>query len=115
MDKTVVGLLGGASALAFIAGAQGAVAEPADAMQPARSYAELLNPIPNAVERLQADNQREASVELAQYFYYGAPYHHHHHHHHHHHRYYYGYLPNPYYHHHHHHHHHHHVVIPIPY
>ena len=112
MDKHIFGLLGGVSALALIGGAQAASAEPAAASQPARSYAELLDPIPNAAERLQADDQRAASVELAQY-YHGAPYHHHHHHHHH--RYYYGFVPHPYYHHHHHHHHHHHaVVIPLP-
>jgi hypothetical protein len=110
MDKNIVGLLGGVSALALIGGAQAASAEPAAAPQPARSYAELLDPIPNAAERLNVDDA--ASVELAQYYYYGGPYHHHHHHHHHH-RWYYGYVPHPYYHH-HHHHHHHHFVIPLP-
>lgn len=56
----------------------------------ADSYADLLDPIPNAVALLQADNQGRAQqasharVQLAQY-------HHHHHHsyHHHHHRRYY--------------------------
>ena len=110
MDKTIVGLLGGASVLALMGGAESspAAAAPADSMQPARSYAELLEPIPNAVEQLQADNQRTAGVEFAQYY---APFYHHHHHHHHHHRhYYYGFMPHPS----HHHHHHHQLVIPLP-
>ena len=50
---------------------------------PVQSYADLLTPIPNAVEVLRADdaarlNQPRGRVQLAQY-------HHHHHHHHHHH------------------------------
>jgi hypothetical protein len=111
MDKTIVGLLGGVSALALMGGAEcsPAVAAQADSMQPARSYAELLDPIPNAIEQLKADNQRAAGLELVQYY---APYHHHHHHHHHYRRYYYGFYPHPY--HHHHHHHHHQLVIPLP-
>jgi hypothetical protein len=96
MDKTIIGLLSGASALALIGGAQAAPAPTGPAVQPASSFAELLDPIPNAVELLNAENQHAASdaatverpMELAQY------YHHHHHHHHYHHR--------------HHHHHHHH-------
>jgi hypothetical protein len=99
MDKTIIGLLSGASALALIGGAQAALAPTGSAVQPASSFAELLDPIPHAVELLNADNQHAASdaatverpMELAQY------YHHHHHHHYHHHHY-----------HHHHHHHHHH-------
>ncbi len=112
MDKTVAGLLGGASALALIGSAGPGSAEPVGALQPARTYAELLDPIPNAAERLRAQEQQGASVELAQY-YGGYNRHHHHHHHHRHWRNYYGYAP---YHHHHHHHHHHHqqLVIPLP-
>jgi hypothetical protein len=78
MDKTVIGILGGASALALIGGAGAASAEPAEALQPARTYVELLDPIPDAAERLRAENQRAASVELAQY--YGSSHYHHHHH-----------------------------------
>jgi hypothetical protein len=78
----------------------------------ANSYADLLEPIPNAGKVLQALDEQtpakpaEANVQLAQYYY-----HHHHHHHHH------GYwrrgavivVPHRrWYHHHHHHHHHHH-------
>jgi hypothetical protein len=101
MDKTIIGLLSGASALALMGGAQAAPV----AVAPASSFAELLEPIPNAVELLNADNQRAASeaaadehpIQLAQY------YHHHHHHYHHHH-----YHHHHYHHHHYHHHHHHH-------
>jgi G3E family GTPase len=75
---------------------------------PAASYADLLEPIPNAVERLKiADAQEAPQARLieAQYAPAEPPVvaHHHHHHHHHHwrrHR-------RHYYHHHHHHHHHH--------
>ncbi len=109
MDKTIVGLLGGASALALMGGAGTSSAEPATALQPAKTYAELLDPIPDASARLRAENDRPASVELVQYDYgYG---HHHHHHHHHRYRRYYGYAP---WYRHHHHHHHNHVVIPLP-
>ena len=77
-----------------------AVAAPAPddiSLQPARSYAELLDPVPNAVNVLRAEDQRAAQesqgkpMELAQlYFGFGPPsyYHHHHHHHHHHYGYY---------------------------
>ena len=94
MDKNVIGLLGGVSALALIGGSGAASAEATEAMRPARTYAELLDPIPNAAALLRADDQRaaSASVQTAQY-YYGSPYHHHHHHHHHHYRNYYGYAP----------------------
>ena len=114
-----MGLLGGASALAIL-GVQPAAAAPAPddgSLQPARSYAELLDPIPNAANVLRAEDQRAAQesqekpMELAQlYFEVGPPgyYHHDHHHHHHHHRGYYGYYGYPHRHYHHHHHHHHH-------
>ena len=105
MDKNIIGLLGGASALALVGGA--ASAGPAKPLTPARTYAELLDPIPNAAELLKAEDQRAASLELAQY-YYGSPYYHHHHHHHH------WRWRHRYYHHHHHHHHHHYMMVPPP-
>jgi hypothetical protein len=94
-------LLGGASTLALLGGSQASAAPPVDEvrlLQPARSFAELLDPIPNAQEVLRAEIERsgpadEKPIVMAQYYY------HHHHHHHYHHHYYY---------HHHHHHHHHH-------
>jgi hypothetical protein len=104
MDKTVIALLGGASALVMVGGAQASAAVDrvgdANGLQPARSFAELLDPIPNASGLLQADERTAGKpIEMAQY------YHHHHHHHHHHYR------------HRHHHHHHHHypmMMIPLP-
>jgi hypothetical protein len=103
LDKTLISLLGGASALALVGGSAAAAAPPVDQvslLQPAGSFAELLDPIPNAENVLRAENERipdptvaeERPMVVAEY------YHHHHHHHYHHH----------YYHHHHHHHHHHH-------
>ncbi|HME84111.1 MAG TPA: hypothetical protein VKG91_06055 [Roseiarcus sp.] len=61
MDKTIIGLLSGASALALMGGAQAAPAAVEPAIHPASSFAELLEPIPNAVELLNADNERAAS------------------------------------------------------
>ncbi len=101
LDKTLIGLIGGASALALLGGAQASAAPTADEvmLQPARSFAELLDPIPNAEKVLRADNERvsDASVIEDQPMVVAEYYHHHHHHHYHHH-----------YHHHHHHHYHHH-------
>jgi hypothetical protein len=73
-----------------------AEASPAEPPAAAQSYADLLDPIPNALEALIADDLKRARqpkplLQLAQFYY-----HHHHHHHHH------GYFE------HHHHHHHHH-------
>ncbi|HXQ16722.1 MAG TPA: hypothetical protein VN814_19075 [Caulobacteraceae bacterium] len=53
MDKTKLGVLGAVSALvALPVGAQAAT----PAVAPAQSFAELLQPIPNAVERLNASD-----------------------------------------------------------
>ena len=103
MDKTLIGLLGGASALALLSGSSAFAASPpdkTDMLQPARSFAELLDPIPNAENVLRAENERnrdatvsqDESVVVTQYYHH---HHHHHYYHHHHHHYY------------HHHHHHH--------
>ena len=113
MDKKIAGLLGAVAALGTFGSAEAAPAPaPADVLQ-ANSYAELLEPIPNAGALLQAiDEQVPAkaseNVQLAQY------YHHHHHHHSFYRRRYYNEAPvvvvpryRRYYHHHHHHHHHH--------
>jgi hypothetical protein len=116
MDKKIAGLLGAAAAVATVGGAQAstAPAQTSDDALTARSYADLLTPIPNATEALTVDNARlqtktSEGVQLAQYYHH---HHHHHryyrHHHHHHHGYYrYGY-------HHHHHHHHHGSYIGVP-
>jgi hypothetical protein len=78
MEKKIAGVLGAVAALGTLTAAQAA---PSDVLR-ANSYAELLNPIPDAAAQLRALDEREASqpaetkVQLAQY------YHHHHHHHH---------------------------------
>lgn len=121
MDKKIAGLLGAVAGLATVGTAQAAIppAPNPEGLQ-ASSYADLLAPIPNAVEALQADNAAWArNIELAQYYYngpaygypnggpaygyYSNPYYHHHHHHH-----------NNYYAHHHHHHHNNSAFIGIP-
>jgi hypothetical protein len=114
MDKKIAGLLGAVAALGTFGSAQ-ATPAPDDVLQ-ANSYAELLEPIPNAGALLQAIDEAappkaDSNVQLAQFY-------HHHHHHHHHHAFYprYRYYDAPVvvvpryrrYHHHHHHHHHHH-------
>jgi hypothetical protein len=109
MEKKIAGVLGAVAALGTLTAAQAA---PSDVLR-ANSYAELLNPIPDAAAQLKALDEREASqpaetkVQLAQY------YHHHHHHHGYYHHHHHGYRVGPivvvphrrYYHHHHHHHH----------
>ena len=112
MESKIAGLLGAVAALGTITGAQASSAptpNPSDTLR-ASSYADLLEPIPNAAKILQVMDEQapatsaEGNVKLAQYYY-----HHHHHHH--------GYWRRPpvvvvvpprryrYYHHHHHHHH----------
>jgi len=108
-------MLAGAATAVMAAGAMASAPAMADPIPVATSYADLFEPVPNAMERLSADDasQPTAHLELAQW----APgnYHHHHHHHHHNRAWY---LSNGYYwyggrwvlrpvHHHHHHHHHH--------
>ncbi len=106
MDKKLVGLVGAVAALAPLGAAQ-AMPAVSDTGTKANSFADLLTPIPNAVDKLQASDAllteraaNAAKIEMAQYYYH----HHHHHHrffrrffHHHHHHHFYR----------HHHHHHH--------
>jgi len=78
MHKRIAGLLGGVAALATFNGAQAAHSvAPNQGSLNVQSYAELLDPISNAVPLLIADDaaraqQRSTGVRLAQY-------HHHHH------------------------------------
>src|SRR6478736_4320077 len=105
MDKKLAGLLGAAAALTAVGGAQAATPAQSTEAAPATSYRELLDPVPNALAALMADEGQHAKAaargetQLA--------YHHHHHHHHHH-----GWRRHWHHHHHHHwwgrHHHHHH-------
>ena len=117
MDKKIAGLLGAVAALGTLTAAQATPAPaPSEALQ-ANSYADLLEPIPNAAKTLQALDEQgppksaEGNVQVAQFYHH----HHHHHHgywHHHHHNGYYRrgpviVVPGRRWHHHHHHHHHH--------
>ncbi|HLX18141.1 MAG TPA: hypothetical protein VKS24_23370 [Bradyrhizobium sp.] len=111
MEKKIAGLLGAVATLGAFGAAQAAPAPaPGDVMR-ANSFAELLEPIPNAAALLKAVDESQPrpsaddNVRLAQYY-------HHHHHHHHHNGYYRRYGPivvvpryRRYHHHHHHHHH----------
>ena len=84
MEKKIAGLLGAMATLGAFSAAQAApapVPAPADVLR-ANSFADLLEPIPNAAALLQAVDESaptqsaDANVQLAQYYY-----HHHHHHH----------------------------------
>ena len=99
MEKKIAGVLGAVATLGAMSAAQAAPtpAVPSDSLR-ANSFAELLEPIPDAAALLRTVDQAPApsatgNVQLAQY------YRHHHHHHHHH-------FWRRYRHHHHHHHHH---------
>lgn len=85
MDRKTATIMGAAAALAASPALAGSEAAPAPSTPVAASYAELLEPIPNAIERLRASDAEAAAkparLILAQY----ADQHHHHHHHHHHH------------------------------
>jgi hypothetical protein len=81
MDKKIAGLLGAAAALTTVGGAHASTSPGAEPLS-ATTYRDLLEPVPNAVALLKADDaaraqQRPAQLQLAQW-------HHHHHHHHHH-------------------------------
>jgi hypothetical protein len=121
MDKKIAGLLGAAAALTTVGGAH-ATSSRTDELPTATRYSDLLDPIPNALVLLKADDARLAEraarkTEVAQYGPPPSSYSHHHHHHHH-----SNYLPpvvrqfipGPQYHHHHHHHHHHHSQYYAP-
>jgi len=115
MNK-VIGLVGAISGLATLDAAQAATVESPNttALTGARSFAELLEPIPNALAVLRAvdaadaaravEEPTDATVQLVQYHHHHHRAHHHHHHHrwfrHHHHHHHHRYR--------HHHHHHHH-------
>jgi hypothetical protein len=125
MDKLTASLLGAIAGLATIPAAQAASSPAPSAPNTlqASSYADLLEPVQNAVELLKQDDARaqqpaaDASGDVlpVYYGYYGGGYYpprYHHHHHHHHHHSYYGEYRRP--HHHHHHHHHNQAFIGVP-
>jgi hypothetical protein len=106
MDKKIAGLLGAVGAFASLNAAQAAVSfDPTEVLK-ARSYSDLLKPMPNAMAALKAiDSMPDVASDRVQL----AQYHHHHHHH--------AYRRDrrivvmPRRHHHHHHHHHHGIVV----
>ena len=114
MDKKIAGLLGAVASLGTFGAAEAAPAPaPTDVLR-ANSYADLLEPIPDAAARLQAIDE-SAPVPSAQDNVQVAQFYHHHHHHSQYRRYYEEprivvvprrYRRDGYYHHHHHHHHH---------
>ncbi|HZZ31699.1 MAG TPA: hypothetical protein VFE10_06860 [Phenylobacterium sp.] len=82
MDPRTVTLFGAAVALTA-APALAAPAAQGPAVPVAASYAELLTPIPNAVERLKvSDAEWQAQQPRLIQVQYAAHHHHHHHHHH---------------------------------
>jgi hypothetical protein len=116
MDKKIAGLLGAVATLGAFNAAEAAPAPspaPTDVLR-ANSFAELLQPIPNAASLLQAIDESAPAQSADENIQPVQFYHHHHHHHHHHNGYgrYYAprviIVPRRYRHHHHHHHHHHH-------
>jgi hypothetical protein len=98
MDKRIAGLLGAAAAFTAVTAAQATTA-PTPELAPATSYRDLLDPVPNAVPVLKADDARlsqrsaeevaQISVQVGHHHHHHHVYHHHHHvvvlHHHHHH------------------------------
>jgi hypothetical protein len=99
MDKKIAGLLGAAAALTTVTTAAQAAPAQNTELSPATSYRDLLDPIPNALPVLKADDERLAhsraneATRLAQvsvqvghhhHHHHHARRHHHHHHHHHH-------------------------------
>jgi hypothetical protein len=86
--RTKTLMLAGAAAVALTGSGLIAPAAMADPIPPAASYADLLQPVPDAAARLDADDARatrDARVIPAQLeIGIGIGHHHHHHHHHHH-------------------------------
>lgn len=102
MDKKLAGLLGAAAALSTMTAAQAAPAREPN-LPAATSYRDLLDPIPNALPLLKADDQRMAQSGATRTAQVVVGHHHHHHHH----GVYVRVGPRVHRHHHHHHHHHH--------
>jgi len=82
MDRKTITLVGAAAALAAGPALAASSAAEGPAVPVAASYAELLQPIPNAVERLKlADAEADAQPARLIPAQYAAHHHHHHHHH----------------------------------
>jgi hypothetical protein len=103
MDKKIAGLLGAAAALTTVTAAHATTPAQTTQIPEATSYRSLLDPVPNAVAALKADDARLAEKPVSGGIQTAQDHHHHHHHHivprvHH-------PVPRPHHHHHHHHHH----------
>ncbi len=84
MDKKIAGLLGAAAALTTVTAAHAAVPAQTEGYAPAASYRDLLDPVPNAIVALKADDARLAETPSTSTKNDGlqvAQNHHHHHHH----------------------------------
>ena len=66
MDKKLAGLLGAAAALATMSSAQAAAPVQQSEIAPATSYRDLLDPVPNALSALKADDARLAESQGTQ-------------------------------------------------
>lgn len=82
MDQKIVGIVGAIAGLASLDATQGAAnaAPNPDALKGAQSYAELLNPIPNALATLRAADSDAARTQVSKDVRVAADHHHHHHH-----------------------------------
>lgn len=114
MDKTKLGVVGVIGSLAVLPLGANAAVPQQPAVPPAQSFAELLQPISNPVQKLQVSDAQEDQAQLIPAQYYRGYDRHHHHHHHHNRRWYTsrgyywyngGWVLRPRHHHHHHHHH----------
>ncbi|HWF78318.1 MAG TPA: hypothetical protein VN694_14205 [Caulobacteraceae bacterium] len=75
--------MSGTAVAAVLAGASAPSLAIANPIPPALSYADLLEPVPNATARLAADDaMREQAARLQPAQYWEQQHHHHHHHHH---------------------------------
>ena len=80
MDKKIAGLIGAVGAFASLSTAQASTSDPQEVLR-VNSFADLLDPIPNAMEKLRAVDQSTDPGRFRTAQYYGGDHHHHHHHH----------------------------------
>jgi hypothetical protein len=89
MDKRIAGLLGAAAVLTAVNSAQAATSSPTTGVEPAATYRDLLEPIPNALALLKTEETQGTETPPAGTTRLADHHHHHHHrsrrHHHHHH------------------------------
>jgi hypothetical protein len=87
MDKKIAGLLGAAAALTTVTAAHASAPAQTTELTSAISYRDLLEPVPNAMVVLKADNARLGEEPTAKGTQVAQYHHHHHRYYHHHHRY----------------------------